>query len=83
MQGFDPSDGDNLLMDQSIVVHNDGPDDGDDAGAGYKPPVNLLPPTTDNQEADAADDFGGRERSATLTAAADLQTSPNELGGQE
>ena len=58
MQGFDPSDGDNLLMDQSIVVHNDGADAGgapfnaDDinADAGYQPPQNLLPPTEDNQE---------------------------------
>jgi len=52
MQGFDPSDGENLLMDQSIVVHNDGPDGGDDigAGAGYLPPQNLLPPNPDNKE---------------------------------
>lgn len=54
MQGFDPSDGDNLLMDQSIIVHNDGPDAGGDeigGDAGYQPPQNLLPPNPDDQEA--------------------------------
>jgi len=81
MQGFDPSDGDNLLMDQSIIVHNDGADaGGDDLGAidSYQPPQNLLPPNPDSQEAKGAQsarEFGGRERSATLTAATDLQAS--------
>jgi len=54
MQGFDPSDGENLLMDQSIVVHPDGADAGGDdmgAGDGYQPPQNLLPPNPDDQEA--------------------------------
>jgi len=94
MQGFDPSDGDNLLMDQSIVLHPDGADaggapfSGDDMGAlaGYQPPQNLLPPNLDSQEATGAQsarEFGGRERSATLTAASDLHASSSSPLQQE
>ena len=89
MQGFDPSDGDNLLMDQSIVVGGDGPDLGGapalgeiSAGAGYTPPQNLL------GDIDAEEDKDGfnstRERSGTLAldAAADLMGGGSGADGE-